>query len=64
MNVPLKSEYEAYLRREVRRGLEELDRGERALFNAETIIAQKRRRLARQRVSKRPSTQTTPPPGT
>jgi antitoxin ParD1/3/4 len=39
-------EHEAYLRREVRRGLEQLDRGERAHFTAETIIAQQRRRMA------------------
>jgi antitoxin ParD1/3/4 len=39
-------QYEAYLRREVRRGLEELDRGERAPLDIEKIIAQERRRKA------------------
>jgi putative addiction module CopG family antidote len=39
-------EHEAYLRREVRRGLAQLDRGERATFNAEQIISEERRRQA------------------
>jgi antitoxin ParD1/3/4 len=37
-------EHEAYLRREVRRGLEQLDRGEFASFDAEKIIAADRRK--------------------
>ena len=37
-------EHEAYLQREVRRGIEQLDRGQYADFSAETIIAQERRR--------------------
>ena len=39
-------EHEAYLRREVRRGLDQLDRGEFADFDAERVIAEDRRRLA------------------
>jgi antitoxin ParD1/3/4 len=39
-------EREQYLRREIQRGLDELNRGEFASFDAETIIAEKRRRLA------------------
>jgi antitoxin ParD1/3/4 len=42
----LTPEHEAYLRREVRRGIEQLDRGEHADFTAESIIAQERRRMA------------------
>jgi len=42
-------EHEAYLRREVQRGLEQLDQGQRARFSAETIIAEERRRLAEQK---------------
>lgn len=42
-------EHEAYLRVEVRRGLEQLDRGERAQFTAEQIIAEERQRLVSQR---------------
>ena len=38
--------HEAYLRRELRRGLEQLDRGEFSDFSAETIIAQERSKLA------------------
>ena len=34
--------HEAYLRRELRRGLEQLDRGEFSDFNAERIIAEER----------------------
>jgi antitoxin ParD1/3/4 len=37
-------EHEAYLRREVRRGMEQLDRGGLADFTAEKIIADERRR--------------------
>jgi antitoxin ParD1/3/4 len=39
-------EQEAYLQREVKRGIEQLDRGQYADFSAETIIAQERRRMA------------------
>ena len=39
-------EHEAYLRREVQRGIEQLDRGEHADFDAEKIIAEERRKLA------------------
>jgi len=39
-------EEEAYLRGEVQRGLEQLDRGERSEFDAEKIIAEERERLA------------------
>ena len=39
-------EHEAYLRREVQRGIEQLDRKEQAEFSAETVIAQERRRMA------------------
>jgi antitoxin ParD1/3/4 len=42
-------EQEAYLQREVRRGLEQLDQGRLANFNAEKIIAEERRRLADKR---------------
>jgi len=38
-------EHEADLRREVRRGLDQLDRGEYADFTADTIIAEERQRL-------------------
>jgi putative addiction module CopG family antidote len=38
--------HEAYLRREVGLGLEQLDRRQHADFTAETIIAQERRRIA------------------
>ena len=38
-------EHEKYLRREVRRGLAELDAGRRAHFDAGKIIRQERRRL-------------------
>jgi putative addiction module CopG family antidote len=37
-------QHEAYLGREVRRGLEQLDSGQRADFNANAIIADERRR--------------------
>ena len=40
--------HEAYLRREIDRGLEELDRGELSNFTAETVIAEERARLAKQ----------------
>jgi putative addiction module CopG family antidote len=39
-------EHEAYLRREVRRGLDQLDAGQYADFNAAKIIAEERQRLA------------------
>jgi putative addiction module CopG family antidote len=39
-------EHEAYLRREVRRGLEQLERSQRAQFDAEKIIVEERRRLS------------------
>jgi antitoxin ParD1/3/4 len=38
-------EHETYLRKELQRGLEQLDRGERSDFAAETIITEERRRL-------------------
>ena len=41
-------EYEAYLRAELQRGVDQLDRGERAIFTAETIIAEERNRLGQQ----------------
>ena len=41
--------HEAYLRRELAQGLEQLDRGERANFNAESIIAEERQRHAAQK---------------
>lgn len=37
---------EDYLRREVRRGIEQLDQGQCSNFTAETIIAEERARLA------------------
>jgi hypothetical protein len=37
--------HEAYLRREVRRGVEQLDRGEVGRFDAEKIIREERRLL-------------------
>jgi antitoxin ParD1/3/4 len=40
------SGHEAYLRREVARGLEQLDRGEYSEFDAEKVIGEERRRLA------------------
>ena len=42
-------EHEAYLRREVRRGLEQLDAGETAAFDAKKIIAEERQRLVGRR---------------
>ena len=39
-------EHEAYFRREVRRGLEQLDRGQLGTLTTEQIIAQERARLA------------------
>jgi putative addiction module CopG family antidote len=39
-------EHEVYVRREVRRGIEQLERKEHAEFSAETIIAQERRQMA------------------
>jgi antitoxin ParD1/3/4 len=47
--------HEAYLRRELKRGLDELDRGEYSNFTAETVIARERAKLARQSVKKKPS---------
>ena len=38
-------EHEAFLQRELKRGIEQLDRGECSQFNAEKIIAEERRRL-------------------
>jgi antitoxin ParD1/3/4 len=38
-------EHEAYLRREIRRGLEQLDAGQSAAFDAKRIIVEHRRRL-------------------
>ncbi len=38
-------EHEAYLRREVRRGIEQLDAGQCAVFDAKKIIAEERQRL-------------------
>ena len=38
-------EYEAYLKTELHRGLEQLDRGERAMFDAESVIAEQRKTL-------------------
>jgi antitoxin ParD1/3/4 len=39
-------EHEAYLRQEVRKGLKQLDEGQRAQFDAKRIIAEERKRLA------------------
>jgi antitoxin ParD1/3/4 len=39
-------EHEAYLRQEVRKGLKQLDEGQRAEFDAKRIIAEERKRLA------------------
>jgi antitoxin ParD1/3/4 len=39
-------QHEAYLKREVARGIEQLDRGQYSEFDAEKIIAEERRRLA------------------
>ncbi|HTV48990.1 MAG TPA: type II toxin-antitoxin system ParD family antitoxin [Phycisphaerae bacterium] len=39
-------EYEIYLRREVQKGLDQLEHGQRSTLNAEAIIAEERRRLA------------------
>jgi len=44
-------EHEAYLRQEVQRGLEQLDRGEYVDFTAATIIAEERR-LVRDRATR------------
>jgi len=44
-------EHEAYLQREVRRGLEQLDKGEVTDFTAEKVIAEERRRLVDKRNS-------------
>lgn len=41
----LSPQHEPYLRRELQRGLEQLDRGEYASFNAESIIAEERQRM-------------------
>lgn len=38
-------EHEAYLRREVEQGLEQLNRGQSRVFDAEQIITEERRRL-------------------
>jgi putative addiction module CopG family antidote len=43
------AEYDTYLRTELQRGVDQLDRGERATFTAETIIAEGRKRLQQQR---------------
>jgi len=40
-------EHEAYLRREVRRGLDQLDAGHRANFDARKVISEERQRLMR-----------------
>jgi antitoxin ParD1/3/4 len=42
-------EHDAYLRREVARGIDQLDRGERAQFDAEKIIAEERARVRGER---------------
>ena len=42
-------DYEAYLRREVGRGLDQLKTGQYSEFDAEMIIADERRRLAGER---------------
>ena len=42
-------EHEAYLRREVRRGLEQLDAGQSAAFEAKKIIVEERQRLLNRR---------------
>jgi antitoxin ParD1/3/4 len=39
-------EHEAFLRQEVRKGLKQLDEGQRAQFDARKIIAEERSRLA------------------
>ena len=39
-------EHEAYLRREVRKAIKQLDEGQRAQFDARKIIAEERKRLA------------------
>jgi antitoxin ParD1/3/4 len=39
-------EHEAYLRREIRSGVDQLDQGQRADFDAKQIIAEERRRTA------------------
>jgi antitoxin ParD1/3/4 len=45
-------EHEKYLRREVAKGLDQLDRGEFSDFDAEKIISEERARLAGQRDAK------------
>ena len=42
-------EHEAYLRREVGRGLEQLERGQFGAFDSEKIIADERQRVAREK---------------
>jgi len=42
-------EHKAYLQREIQRGIEQLDRGETAVFDAESTIAKGRARLAREK---------------
>jgi putative addiction module CopG family antidote len=42
-------EHEAYLRQEVRKGLDQLETGQRANFDAEKIISEERKRLERQK---------------
>lgn len=42
-------EHEAYLRRELQRGVDQLNRGEYSDFNAEKIISERRTRLAREK---------------
>jgi antitoxin ParD1/3/4 len=44
-------EHERYLRLELQRGIDQLERGEYAQFNAEKIIAEERRRIAGQKES-------------
>lgn len=48
----LTPEHEAYLRREIAKGLDELDRHEYSEFDAEKIISEERARSARQRDAK------------
>jgi len=44
-------EQEAYLRREVKRGLDQLAQGQRSDFDADRIIADERRRLGERKAS-------------
>jgi antitoxin ParD1/3/4 len=45
-------QHEVYLRKELKRGLEQLDRGQHSSFTAESIIAEERRRARRGKKSK------------